>query len=117
MSRPRQVVNCPPENEFDQRAIAPVKARAILLQRSDLVIALLIFAGSASLYILLRTQQYIVEDGIRCLSVYWLDRPTAAGNNHLLCLVNVFAWPKMLSLAGVHPSNAFDFIRTTTWMT
>ena len=89
----------------------------ILRQRSDLVIGLLIFVASASLYILLRTQQYLVEDAIRCLSVYWQGRPTTAGNNHLLCLVNVFAWTKMLSLAGVNATNPFDFMRIAHWMT
>ncbi len=39
-----------------------------------------------------------------------------AGNNHLLYFVNVFAWTKTLSLAGVNATNAFDFVRLTHWM-
>jgi hypothetical protein len=66
-----------------------------------LIASLGIFALSATLFILLRTQQYLAVDGaLRCLWVYWLGHPTAGGNNHLLYFVNVYVWTKMLSIAG-----------------
>ena len=72
---------------------------------------------SASLFILLRTQQYLAVAGaIRCLSVYWLGRPTADGNKYLLYFVNVFPWTKTLSLVDVSATSAFDFVRLTHWM-
>jgi hypothetical protein len=87
------------------------------MRRSELVTGIGIFTASASLFVLLRTQQYLAVDGaIRCLSVYWLGRPTVAGNNHLLYFVNVFVWTKTLLLAGVNASDGFDFMRLTQWM-
>jgi len=87
------------------------------MRRSELVTCLGIFIASASLFILLRTQQYLAVDGAtRCLLIYWQGRPTAGGNNHLLYFVNVFVWTKALSLAGVHATDAFDFVRLTHWM-
>jgi hypothetical protein len=69
------------------------------------------------LFILLRTQQYLAVDGaLRCLTVYWRGRPISGGNNHLLYFFNVFAWMKTLSLAGIHPKDAFDFVRLSQWM-
>ncbi|HVN89064.1 MAG TPA: hypothetical protein VMT61_04555 [Candidatus Binataceae bacterium] len=88
-----------------------------LMRRFQLVSSLGLFAASASLFILLRTQQYLAVDGaIRCLSVYWLGHPTAGGNNHLLYFVNVFLWTKALSVVGITATNAFDFVRFVHWM-
>ncbi len=91
--------------------------KAIQTRRSELITVVGVFVASAAMFVLLRTQQYLVVDGaIRCLSVYWLGRPTAGGNNHLLYFVNVFLWTKTLSLAGLNALNSFDFIRMTHWM-
>src|ERR1700691_6217553 len=87
------------------------------MRRSEIVTSLGIFIASASLFILLRTQQYFAVDGaLRCLSIYWEGRPAAGGHNHLLYFVNVFVWTKALSLAGVNARDAFDFVRLTHWM-
>ena len=68
---------------------------------SELVTSFGIFIASASLFIILRTQQYLAVDGaIRCLSVYWQGRPAAGGNNHLLYFVDVFVWTKALFARG-----------------
>ncbi len=89
----------------------------IRIRRSEFVTCLGIFVASVSLFVLLRTQQYLAVDGAtRCLVVYSRGRPIAGGNNHLLYFANVFVWMKTLSLAGVNPANAFDFIRLTHWM-
>jgi hypothetical protein len=87
------------------------------MRRSEFVTSLGIFIASLSLFILLRTQQYLAVDGaMRCLSIYWQGRPTAGGNNHLLYFANVYFWTKLLSLAGVNATDAFDFMRLSHWM-
>jgi hypothetical protein len=95
-----------------------ILAAVVRSLRSELVNVLAIFIASATLFILLRTHQYLAVDGaIRCLSVYWKRHPTLGGNNHLLYFVNVFLWTKAISLAGVNATDAFDFVRLTHWMT
>jgi hypothetical protein len=92
-------------------------AALIRMPRSDLLTGLGVFVAAASLYVLLRTQQYLAVDGaIRCLYIYWHGRPMAGGNNHLLYFVDVFVWTRMLSFAGVRATNAFDFMRLTQFM-
>jgi hypothetical protein len=90
---------------------------AIEVGNRESAAAIAILLASAALFGVLRTHRYLAVDGaLRCLSVYWLTRPTSGGNNHLLYFVNVFAWAKMLSLAGIRATNPFDFLRLTQWM-
>ena len=94
-----------------------IPPEAIRMRSSELVTPLGIFIGSAVLFVLLRTQQYLAVDGaIRCLLIYWQGRPITGGNNHLLYFVNVFVWTKVLSFAAVNATDAFDFVRLTHWM-
>jgi hypothetical protein len=91
--------------------------RDILIRQSQRVVGFAIFLVFATLFILLRTQQYLAVDGaVRCLSVYWLGRPMAGGNNHLLYFLNIYVWMKTLSLAGVNAADAFDFVRLSHLM-
>jgi hypothetical protein len=83
----------------------------------ELWVAIAILLVAAALFGALHTHQYLAVDGaLRCLSVYWLKRPTPGGNNHLLYFVNVFAWAKMLALVSISAANPFDFLRLTQWM-
>jgi hypothetical protein len=77
----------------------------------------LVFVLFCSLYIFLRSPQYLAVDGaLRCLEVYRQPQLFFHGNNHLLYPVNIFIFHQTVSVFGVRAINSFEFIRLTQIM-
>lgn len=73
--------------------------------------ASVIFLVAASLYISLRSSNYLAVDGaLRAINVYRLERPTLNGNEHLLYPVDIFIWTKLLNALGFEAHSPLEFL-------
>jgi hypothetical protein len=71
----------------------------------------------ASLYLLLRSNQYTAVDGaLRCLQVYWGRSPYVGPNNHMLYPFNVWCWSRLAGLLGFHARSPLGFLHMTQAM-
>jgi len=72
----------------------------------------LVFATSLTVFILLRTNDYLAVDGaLRALGVYHAGAVYVHENNHLLYPVNVYVWSTLLGAVGIHAADPLAFLR------
>ncbi len=84
---------------------------------SRAVIAWMILLLFATLFLVLRSNQFTAVDGaLRCLDVYHHPHLSFHGNNHLLYPVNILVWSKLAGVGGISPETPGEYMRLSQSM-
>src|SRR5208337_4014877 len=81
------------------------------------IVPLLVFVAFTTVFVTFRSNDIFTVDGaFRCFEVYRLHRFHFDINNHLLYLLNVFAWTRFASWLGLSIETPLQFFSTVEIM-